>query len=171
MNNNGLFASNTIPIQYQTSGIAIQYNTNTDAILTKLKNLKITIQTTSLLPSPFVRQSIVICLFFIFLFINTYFLAFSSLIPQFCWSGFAKYCSILPSIAQFSQYCSVFSIAEFLKNNNTNTIPAQQYCIASVPFVQLKQIVPNQAIPDQLWSIIKFKNEVDNISNIFIIHF
>jgi hypothetical protein len=37
MNNNGLFASNTIPIQYYTSSIAIQYNTNTDSILTKFR--------------------------------------------------------------------------------------------------------------------------------------
>ena len=35
LNNTGLFASNTIPIQYYTSSIAIDYNTNTDAILTK----------------------------------------------------------------------------------------------------------------------------------------
>jgi hypothetical protein len=33
MNNTGLLVSNTIPIQYWAPGIAIQYNTNTDAIL------------------------------------------------------------------------------------------------------------------------------------------
>ena len=35
MNNTGLFACNTIPIQYYTPSIEIQYNNNTNAILTK----------------------------------------------------------------------------------------------------------------------------------------
>ena len=108
------------PIQYYTSSIAIQYYTNTNAILTKLRfdlekledriiiKYKINLEWTHLYVN---------CNFWFIILQNTTF-------PIFYYNSCCFFVWHCPVLLYMGQNCSVLGIAEFLKNSNTNTIPA-----------------------------------------------